>query len=513
MTEPLRPTARPADERMRQYAIAVVLRLVSLIRTGRSYSVENKVFHEQLDGFLETLAPVFAEAPEALLVSLDDDLYLNGVRLPVKKSNLQFSRALMREFALRRIAGLRVTVGVDADELERFFRIFLQPKVHSGPAMLGACLAERTHRILPAVHASTEADDVVDPFDPGSFEHWDAHDPTAGVGAPEGGGPETGGSAPGGPAAGRTGNARPAVPKSYSLALLGARSLLTTTTLQDGMPLRQAKRVVQPIIDAAFSGETMVMGLSSLSHHHEYTYAHAVNVCIVAVTMGYFLGLDRRALADIGVAALLHDVGKAAVYGRIHHPLEEFNGDERRLAESHPLEGAKLVARSVALEHHACADGQGAEEGGDRAAGAGYPALPPGWRVSRLSEIVSVADCYVSLQSHRSERGRAVTPYEALGMVLGPYASRFDPALLWALVRSQGVYPPGQLVELSDGQVAAVLTPAKADPYRPHVRVILDEFGVPFAAVEAREYRPLPPELSVKRALAAAEYPDVPLAA
>jgi HD-GYP domain-containing protein (c-di-GMP phosphodiesterase class II) len=300
--------------------------------------------------------------------------------------------------------------------------------------------------------------------------------------------------------------------------MLGARSLLSTTALQEGMEMRHAKRVVQPLVDGAFADEPVVVGLSSLSHHDEYTYAHSVNVCIVAVTMGHFLGLDRRALADLGVAALLHDVGKAAVYDRIQHPLEEFDEEERRLAQSHPLEGAKLIARStalnastlccmrVALEHHA----------GPRRcepAPAGYPEFPEGWQTSRLSEIVSTADCYVSLQMHRSERGKSVTPYQALGMMLGPNASRFDPAMLWALVRSVGFYPPGQLVELSDGTIAVVLAPDKQDLARPSVRIIMDECGVPFSPVEAKELKPLPPTMSVKRALTAQEYPEVSLAA
>jgi HD-GYP domain-containing protein (c-di-GMP phosphodiesterase class II) len=303
--------------------------------------------------------------------------------------------------------------------------------------------------------------------------------------------------------------------------VLGARSLLTTTTLQDGVELHHAKRVVQPLIDGAFAEEPVVVGLSSLSHHDEYTYAHSVNVCIVAVTMGHLLGLDRRALADLGVASLLHDVGKAAVYDRIQHPLEEMDAEERRLAESHPLEGAKLIARStalnastlrcmrVALEHHATR----APEDGGPAGAAGYPALPAGWRTSLLSRIVSAADCFVSLQMHRSERGRDVTPYEALGMMLGPLAGRFDPVMLWALVHSVGFYPPGQLVELSDGRTAMVLAPNRDDLARPHVRVVMDECGVPFSPLEAKELRPLPETLSVSRALATHEYPEVPRAA
>jgi HD-GYP domain-containing protein (c-di-GMP phosphodiesterase class II) len=526
VSEDLRPASRPRDERLREHGLGVVMRFLALVRIGRSYQVENQVFHQQLTAFVESLVPVFAEAPEAVLISLDSDLYLNGVRLPVKTANLRFHQALMDEFARRGVAGVRILDSIPETQLEGFFRLFLRPDVYHGTALLEACLAEGLGHILPVVHASTESGDLSDPFVPDSAATRPGKDPVAGFGAPGAAVPGTdgGGGRVTAPASGVV-SARPATDKNYTLALLGARSLLTTTALQEGMELHHAKRVVQPLIDGAFADEPVVVGLSSLSHHDEYTYAHTVNVCIVAVTMGRFLGLDRRALADLGVAALLHDVGKATVYDRIRHPLEEMDEEERRLADSHPLEGAKLIARStalnastlrcmrVALEHHAVRAPQGGEPSRIPAGSAGYPALPAGWCTSRLSEIVSVADCFVSLQMHRSERGRSVTPYQALGMTLGPVADRFDPVMLWALVHSVGFYPPGQLVELSDGRTAMVLAPNRKDFARPHVRVIMDACGVPFSPVEADELRPLPATLSVTRALAAHEYPELPQAA
>jgi len=525
MSEDPRPASRPRDERLREHGLGVIMRFLSLVRIGRSYQVENQVFHQQLSAFIESLGPVFAEAPEAVLVSLDSDLYLNGVRLPVKTANLRFHQALMDEFARRRVAGVRILDSITEPQLEGFFRLFLQPDAYHGTALLEACVAEGLRHILPVVHASTESGDLSDPFVPDGFATRSGEDLVAGFGATGSTWPGAGGGERGPAPASDTASVRPATHKNYSLAILGARSLLTTTALQDGMELHHAKRVVQPLIDGAFADEPVVVGLSSLSHHDEYTYAHSVNVCLVAVTMGHFLGLDRRALADLGVAALLHDVGKAAVYDQIRHPLEEMDEEERRLADSHPLEGAKLIARStalnastlrcmrVALEHHAARTPQDGEPSRTPAGAAGYPALPAGWRTSRLSEIVSAADCFVSLQMHRSERGRSVTPYQALGMMLGPLADRFDPVMLWALVYSVGFYPPGQLVELSDGRTAVVLAPNKLDLSRPHVRVIMDECGVPFSPVEAKELRPLPATLSVTRALAAHEYPEVPRAA
>jgi HD-GYP domain-containing protein (c-di-GMP phosphodiesterase class II) len=302
---------------------------------------------------------------------------------------------------------------------------------------------------------------------------------------------------------------RGAARKSYSLAVQGARSLLTTTSLQNGMELRHAKRVVQPLVDGAFEDQPVVVGLSTLSHHDEYTYAHAVNVTLVAVSMGHFLELDRRALADLGVAALLHDVGKHAVADQVHHPIDQFDPQDWEAVRRHPLEGAKLIARSttlnpttvrcmhVALEHH-LAPGEH-----------GYPDMGERWRPSILSRLVAVADCFVSLQTHRSERGARVTPYQALGMMLGPLKSRFDPAMLWALVQTVGYYPPGQLVELDDGTIAAVLAPQREDLARPHVRVILDPDGQPPIGLPI-ELRPIPKDRSVRRALRGEEYPEDP---
>jgi HD-GYP domain-containing protein (c-di-GMP phosphodiesterase class II) len=291
------------------------------------------------------------------------------------------------------------------------------------------------------------------------------------------------------------------------LAVQGARSLLAATSLQDGMELRHAKRVVQPLVDGAFASEPVVVGLSSLTHHDEYTYAHAVNVCLVSVSMGYFLEMDRRALADLGVAALLHDVGKAAVADLIQHPLERFTPEEQALAARHPLEGAKLLAKSttlnqttlrcmrVALEHHAA-------PGAD-----GYPELGAGWQTSMLSRIVAVADCYVSLQTHRSARGASITPHQALGMMLGPLRSRFHAAMLWALVQTVGFYPTGQLVELDDGSLALVLAPNANDLARPHLKLLFSPRRERLKPEAAVELRPLPPERSVRRALRGEEYP------
>jgi HD-GYP domain-containing protein (c-di-GMP phosphodiesterase class II) len=150
----------------------------------------------------------------------------------------------------------------------------------------------------------------------------------------------------------------------------------------------------------------------------------------------------------------------------------------------------------VAFEHHLPHDPTG------------DPRHRTGWMPGTLARIVAVADCYVSLQTHRSRRGQDVTPSDALGYMLGPMRNRFDAAILWSLVQTVGLHPPGQLVELSDQTLAVVLAPNSEDLERPRVRVISDAEKNLLTPSRTYEWQPLPEDIRVVKALKASEYPE-----
>jgi len=498
-----RPEGKAADERLREQGLVIITRLLATIRTGRAYKVGNQVFTRQLESFIECVLQAVGETGEAVFVALDGDLYLNGARLPAKPNTLRFHEAVRKEFEMRRIAGFRATNGLHLKEVEVFFELFMQADVLEGPVLLQACLTRNDRHLLPVVHASADA--------PGEG----AAESVGGAGgttADPGSGTPRAGAASG--AAGLIGEEsssgwnldRGANKKAFLMALQGMRTLLRAP--EEGVELRHAKRVVQPLVDSAFTSEPVVVGMTGFNRHDDYTYAHAVNVCLVAVNIGQVLGLDRRQLAVLGVAVLLHDLGKGGVAGQIKHSLEEFTPEERAAAERHTVEGAKLITKHtvlnqttlrcirVALEHHM---GPG---------GTGYPRTDPPWGPSLLSRVTAVADCYVNLLTHRSERGKGMTPYKALSIMFGPLQDRFDLGVLWALVQVVGFYPPGQMVRLDDDSVALVLANNREDPARPHLKLVLHPNGRGVKAHENIEFRPLPPERSIKRALRAKEYPD-----
>ena len=151
------PGGRAVDDRTRDQGLVIITRLLATIRTGRAYKVGNQVFTRQLESFLDAVLQAVDEDGVAAFVLVDSDLYLNGVRLPVKANNLRFHETVRKEFEARKIAGFRVERGLNLKEVETFFELFMQPDDFGGPFFLEACKARKLTRLTPVLHASTVA--------------------------------------------------------------------------------------------------------------------------------------------------------------------------------------------------------------------------------------------------------------------------------------------------------------------------------------------------------------------
>jgi hypothetical protein len=247
-----------------------------------------------------------------------------------------------------------------------------------------------------------------------------------------------------------------AAPKLYAAAMSGLQSLLTSTTVSQNLEFRHVRRVVQPIVDSATSGDPIFLGLAGLVRRDEYTYARNVNACIIATAIGHRLGMDRATLSHLAVAALLHGIGRSVTT------------DPDKVGPA----GAVLLARRTNLHELTVRVMRVALEAGAGRARAGSSGV--------LSQIVSISALYTRLISARGEMGRVTTPSQALGMIVGPLTAEFDPALKIALVETLGFHPPGQHVLLDDGMVALVIAPNRDDLSHPILHPIRGPKDVPF---------------------------------
>jgi HD-GYP domain-containing protein (c-di-GMP phosphodiesterase class II) len=475
MSEPAGvPRDGAAEEaRLAERGPQLLLRLAAMLRTAKTHDVSNQAFQRQLRDLLALVETAMAETEgqdELALVTVGDHFYLNGIRIRAQASLLAVYHALMGEFERRGLGGVRFLYGLTAAELERFFQLFT--------AAEDAALAER---LIEAVREASIAHLV-----PVAAVELDAENVESSLDSKE-----------------KTERAR--AKRVFWRAVLGTRRIVLQAR-QTGRPdMRQAKRLVQPIVDSIMRHEFSMVGLTALKEHDEYTYAHCVNVSILAVGMGQVLGLPRQSLADLGVAALLHDIGKTAVPGTVLRKPASLSQEEWALMRRHPLEGVKIMSRMpgltavtldamrVCLEHHMNFDRSG------------YPEIAHDWGQATLSRIVAVADCFDAITAHRSYN-RPRTPYEGLEYLLGPIRVNFDPAALWALVKTVGLYPAGTVVQTDSGHVALALSPNPTDVRRPHCRVLVHPDGTTAVEGQVEDWTPMPPERSVTRVIAADEH-------
>jgi HD-GYP domain-containing protein (c-di-GMP phosphodiesterase class II) len=259
-----------------------------------------------------------------------------------------------------------------------------------------------------------------------------------------------------------------------TVALMG--NVLRTAEEKQLLQVRKAKRLTQQMVDIIQTDESMLLGLTSIKNFDAYTFAHCVNVCILSMLIADRMRMDKADVARLGVAALMHDIGKTYVPATILNSTGNLSDREWDLMKYHTFFGVKELARVhalreavdsmfVAIQHHAQYNNDG------------YPQRPGGWNLRLFSRIVTVADYYDAMTAWRTYQKEPITPDRALNFILQKAGSIFDPFVAKIFVQAMGLYPVGTIVELDRGEIG-VVTRQNADTrflHRPVVEVVSSE--------------------------------------
>jgi HD-GYP domain-containing protein (c-di-GMP phosphodiesterase class II) len=263
---------------------------------------------------------------------------------------------------------------------------------------------------------------------------------------------------------------------------VGAVGELTQSARDGGtLNFKQAKRAIQNIVDLMMQDEPNLLGLTTLRCHDQYTHNHSVNVSLLSIALANRAGYPKVELADLGLAALFHDMGKSTIPLEVLNKPGEFTEDEWVQMRNHPTEGVLSLAQlrgitnlpprmaAASFEHHMNQDFSG------------YPKLKTPWTLSLTGRILTIADCYDAMTSSRVYRREPMSPSKVLNIMFGKAGKSFDATLLKLFVNCVGIVPIGSLVVLETDEVAVVLRPAvdKANAERPFVKVISDPQGAP----------------------------------
>lgn len=253
-----------------------------------------------------------------------------------------------------------------------------------------------------------------------------------------------------------------------------AQTFKQVTELVHSQPA-QAKELTEQLIQG-FLGEILgedEAAIRLLSEKAgEKTSLHSINVTVISLLLGRALHLSKADMLDLGVATMLHDIGKMELPDRLRWQDEHFNHAERQLYHEHVLHSLAM-ARKMGLsanvllaiaQHHEHADGTG------------YPSHVQGDKLSAISRIVALVNHYDNL-CNPANPAFAVTPHEALSQIFTQHKPRFHAPTLTAFIRMMGIYPPGSVVQLTDERYAMVVSVNSARPIKP--KVVIHNSAIP----------------------------------
>ena len=234
-----------------------------------------------------------------------------------------------------------------------------------------------------------------------------------------------------------------------------------------------SKIIVNRIIDELLANRDLIINLSDIKSVDDYTFSHSVNVCVLSLITGIRLGLDQLKLRDLGVGALLHDIGKVMIPEEILKKPSSLTDEEYEQIKEHTVLGytivktdpnVKVTSANVILSHH------------ERYDGTGYPRQIKGEEIHLFARIVAIADVYDALSSDRAYKKKLKT-YEAIEYLNAYGLTFFDNDILQCFIKSIPIYAIGTSVLLSTGEKGIVADTNSNFPTRPIVRIIYQANG------------------------------------
>ena len=268
-----------------------------------------------------------------------------------------------------------------------------------------------------------------------------------------------------------------------------------------------AKELVTEVANSITRSPHALVWLTNMKERDEYTSIHCMNVCVMAVSFGRTLGMEKAELEMLGLGGLLHDLGKMRVPLEILNKPSKLTFEEFEVMKTHPVEGYNMLKSQgdlpsevldIVKHHH------------ERRNGKGYPSQLDGDQINDMTRIVAIVDVYDAITSDRCYHD-AISPYDALKNMYEWVKEDFDKEMIEKFIKCLGIYPIGCVVELNLGHVGIVVSASEKSKLRPIVMLVLnskhEQFPKPKLINLAHpKWRTGAQKLEVKRILSKNDY-------
>lgn len=228
--------------------------------------------------------------------------------------------------------------------------------------------------------------------------------------------------------------------------------------------------VVNQIVDEILSLDAVTVNLSQLREVDQYIFDHSVNTCVLSIITGIYMGFNKIRLLELGIGAILHDIGKVMMPQDILNKPDRLEDDEFGIMKLHTIRGYEALKSnkqfsegtlSVILSHH------------ERCDGGGYPKGLHKDDIHVYAKIVTVTDVFDAITADKVY-SKKDDPYRAMSFIISELDTKFDREIVKKFLKVVGYYPLGLYVTLNNGDYGLI---TKAHKDRPVVRILFDALG------------------------------------
>jgi HD-GYP domain-containing protein (c-di-GMP phosphodiesterase class II) len=431
--------------KLNDYGRSMVNQLFMLLKTVKVHDAGNQAFDRPIQNLVGTINTLVAMEGRISLQAVEDQIYINDFKIKPDATSYQNIAWLAQEFVRRDVGGMNIQSPVDAQSLKRFVLLFVKNEaIEKGKGIETLNKAISGEKLLAFM--MTQIKVFVD--DDADKKHLL--------------------------------DKKEYAVQTYAKAILSAKTLMTISGAGEVKAIEKQKtqRLVQDLVDISSDDNATFLGLTTIKNHDEYLYNHSVNVCVMSISFGQRLGMSKRMCAELGMAALFHDVGMISLPLEVLNKAGKYTTSEFDQMRKHTIFSVKALLKQKALsegmirrilaayEHHM-----------DYNLG-GYPKVQRRRNLNLFSRIIQIVDAFDGMTTTKPYR-EAYLPDEALKVMLKDSGTRYDPTLLKIFVNMIGVFPLGTFVQLDTGEMGLVFhnsnDPAKYD--RPRVKLVMDAEG------------------------------------
>ncbi len=258
---------------------------------------------------------------------------------------------------------------------------------------------------------------------------------------------------------------------NYDFAKKSIDNALNGLRLSQDINVQELKVAVKNCVTSVINNPNAMMWLTQIKNKDDYTAEHSLRVGILSIALGRELDMMESELENIGLAGMLHDIGKINIPIDVLNKEGSLSKEEYDLIKTHTTHGRQLlmsksdapaVAVDVAYNHHEHINGKG------------YPRGITAEKIPYFAKVVGVVDAFDAITSDRVY-STARSTLEALRILYDCKGSQFDADIVKAFIQLIGIYPPGHIVELTNGEAGIILSCQPNNKLRPKVIIVRDE--------------------------------------